>query len=1117
MTSHIVTMSQTDHSLRMPPVVTAPFALSTLGYPSFQTALGEQVRLRTRKHFAVLIRLALAAGHRCSRDELMEMLWPDVPAKLARHSLAQAITVVKSKVGREKIAAARNAVSLAAGTVDVDALEIGRKVVDVAGAFLEGFDIPGARGFDQWKDEWTAKLLPRIRDCLVGQMDAGRRLGDFATVERHASTLLQFDPLSEDGIRGVMEARAWVGDRTSALKAYDAYVGQLAEVLGARPSPDINRMASLLREGHPPARPGHVSEPTGRRERRMEAETIIGRTREFSLLYDSWREVRSSAPRVVVITGEPGIGKTTLTNAFSSSCQMEGAVVARVQAYDAERELPFAVLAELVRQLAVQRAIGAAEPEALAELARVCADVGTAFPGIPRPPDWAAEVIPIRLADALLKSVTAAAEESPVVLVVDDAHAADNSSAAILHMLARKLDRVRFMLILVARASELRSAGTGSLAADSSLGCLAAVEVGALSSEAARELVTRLTASSDYRDPPVDRILDAGRGNALALELLAREWADHGPDSLLRDLEAINTTPAPRIGIPAAVRNVFEREVRRLDPAIRSALDFAAVLGRRLHEVELYHAVGLTPIAAASALARLMDEGFLREVQGVLEFRNELIRAQAYYALPNAGREHLHRAAAEALGNLGSGGRAGAELEVAWHFIRGRVPERAVTFAIEGAERSLERGAPNEAEQVLRAVEHRPTDRVRAMMLLTQALLDQSKGEEASPYLDELWITEGASPLDHARIAAMKASAEYMLARETGPRHTAAAEEALRAAQHAGAPALVAKALNVLSRAYGETGNGIGLDQVRHDIDRLVQYSEYKSLPMIHYTAGYCEYVNGSAHRAAEHVRHALELAQAGSRPTDTIPLLNGLGVSRHQGGDHASARRLWEEGLALARRIGDDAWSCTFATNLCGILVHEGRPEEAISYGLEGARLARRALKQPRSVMTFTNLANAYLLKFEQDKVLEFLELARATLDRESNWEPRVVYYSETACAQLALGNVPAALEAIGTLGELIGSRSFGPVSGTFERLKAFKTAHQVGALQAIAHAKTARTRLQERHVLDYLGINAGVAWLERQVEGAVSQQTQEGIDLYDRLGLLGTKAILRMEGFIA
>src|SRR5436309_14615112 len=118
---------------------------------------------------------------------------------------------------------------------------------------------------------------------------------------------------------------------------------------------------------------------------------------------------------------------------------MEGAVVPHPQAYDAERELPFAILAELVKQLTLQRAIGGAEPEALSELSRVSPELFNVFPGVPKPVECSAEVIPLRHAGAFLKAVEAATEEIPLVLVVDDIHAADNASAAILHVLARML------------------------------------------------------------------------------------------------------------------------------------------------------------------------------------------------------------------------------------------------------------------------------------------------------------------------------------------------------------------------------------------------------------------------------------------------------------------------------------------------------------------------------------------------------------------------------------------------------------------------------------------------------------------------------------------------------
>src|SRR5713226_10116440 len=471
--------------------------LSTLGVPLLRSETGEPVRFRTRKHLALLIRLAVEAGKRLSRDYLQELLWPEVPAHLARHSLAQAISVLKAKVGSGQIVIQRATVALAAGAVDVDIHRVGTESLEVRGRFLEGFEVPGARAFEQWKDEWYARLAPKIRDTLLRQMDAGRRIGDFESVERRAQILLDLDPTSEDGVRGLMEARAFVGDRSNALKAFARYEALLVEEFAAKPAADLVRMADLLREGRrSPPRPcvaEQVSPPLQLPQRRFEGEFLIGREHEFSGLYDAWADVRGGAPRVVVLTGDPGMGKTTLANAFASTCQMEGAVIARAQAYDAERELPFAVLAELVRQLTTQRAIGAADPEALSELSRVSPEIFQVFPGVPKPVDWSPEITPLRLADAFLKTVTAAAEESPLLLIVDDIHSADNATAAILHVVARKLAATRVMVILTARPSELRiTAAPAALASDSSIAGMRALELNPLPPEAGAALVARV-------------------------------------------------------------------------------------------------------------------------------------------------------------------------------------------------------------------------------------------------------------------------------------------------------------------------------------------------------------------------------------------------------------------------------------------------------------------------------------------------------------------------------------------------------------------------------------------------------------------------------------------------
>src|SRR5947207_7710254 len=921
--------------------------LLTLGAPLLLSGTGEQIRFRTRKHFALLIRLAVEAGRRLTRDYLMDLLWGNAPAHLARHSLAQALTVLKQKVGREHLLIQRAAVALVEGAVDADVAHLDACDLQIRGAFLDGFDVPASAAFEQWKDEWRAELTPRIRDCLVKQMDAGRRIGDFATVERHAQVLHDLDPVSEDAVRGLIEARAWVGDRTNALKAFARFEADLATELGAKPSAELVRIADLLRQGRRPAprpdeparsgRPAAVSE---RQERRFEAETLIGREQPFAKLYDAWLEVRRRVPRIVVLTGDPGIGKTTLTNGFASTCQMEGAVVARAQAYDAERELPFAILAELVKQLTLQRAIGAAEPEALSELSRVSPELFNVFPGVPKPVEWSAEVIPLRLAGAFLKAVEAATDESPLVLVVDDIHAADNASAAILHMVARKLPRTRLLLILTGRTNELRTAAAPSaLVSDTTVQALQGLELEPLSAEAAERLVTALAVGADAQikvgDLPTSRILQAGNGNPLALELLTKEWVAHGSSSLLSDIEALNTQPVANIGIPRAIGAVFDRQIRRLEATSRAALDLAAVLGRRLADLRLYDVVGLSPAAAGEALTRLLEEGFLREVHGGLEFRNELIRAQAYYAVAGPARQHLHREVAGVLARRPPEKAQSLNLEISWHFLRGENAPAALPSALRGAEQAVRLGAPREAENILRALLREPTlgTAVQSIRLqLANALLDQSKADAAMPVLDTLLEDPTLSPRDYAEVARLRAAAEYLHTAGTGPGYGAAAIRAVEASKQVGDLEILGKALFEYARSGVVAGDQVRLSSAQNETESLLQHPGAQDIPILHYTSAYCHYVAHELRRSANSLERAIDLLHASSaRVAELSFAYTGYGSCMQGLCEFDVSNRAFRTALELAKKTGDDSRASIIASKLCGTEMFCGNYDAAI------------------------------------------------------------------------------------------------------------------------------------------------------------------------------------------
>lgn len=1097
------------------------FSLRCLGGPSLFTAAGEQVRFRTRKHFALLIRMALDPGKQFTRDYLADLLWPDAAPKLANHSLAQGLSVIKAKIAREAVVIQRATVGLAAGWVDVDVKHLSDGGATIDGPFLEAFEIAGARPFEEWKDEYRAGLIPQLRDCLVRQMDAARRIGDFASVEQRAVRLRELDPLAEEGIRGIMEARAWASDRSGALKTFARYEELLADELDAKPSVDLIRMADLLRDGRRSAsRPVAAGEPPERIDRRFEPETLIGREREFSVLYDAWLEARRKNPRIVVVTSDPGVGKTTLVNAFAATCQMDGAVVARAQAYDAERELPFAVLGELVKQLAAQRAIGGADPEALSELTRISGEILRQFPGVPKPVEWSPELTPLRIADAFLKTVLSTADDSPVLLVIDDIHAADNASTAILHSVARKLTDSRAMLIFAGRTSELRfSSAPRALASDLSISGKQMLELEVLPAEPAQKLMERLVSSDCRSDLPVSRILRASGGNPLAIELLTREWTDHGVASLLHDLEALDTQPVPAIGIPRAIGVVFDLQSRRLEPSLRASLDLAAILGRRLTEVTLYRAIDLTPGQAAEALSRLHDEGYLRDIRGDLEFRNELIRAQAYYAVTSTTRKHLHERVAKILSQEHPERDETVSLEVAWHYFRGGDFNSAVPFALHGAEAVLAVGAPHGAEEILTAIiecSDRQAHSKEILLLLARALLDQSKAEPAFPIIEKLANCVDLTKYEQAQIAMLRATAEFASNRNPGVKYCEAAKSALVAARNSGDAELTARALFECARAGTEEGLTELVEVAERGVEELSTHPGFCSMPMTTLTKAYCRVFYSDLRGALDCLESTPAIRSLTANLAQSAFVHSGIGLTNHFLGRFDVAYEAYRTALELLQKVGDDARVSVMAANLCTLQMHRGLYQDSIRYGLMSVKLGE-ASSCSTLLIGYTNLMDPYMLLGHVAEAEACLEKARKWLLPERRWKLRFTFLLEAASFALIQGNHSLALDLLAQLESVASGRDEAiPMPGSYWKMRVFRNARLGNSQEAHDIVERFSGLWRGKCPVYYLDMVAARAWLESQEQGQVSEETMSELQVFDEIGATGRKALLTLQGFL-
>jgi DNA-binding SARP family transcriptional activator/type II secretory pathway predicted ATPase ExeA len=718
---------------------------------------GELISFRTRKHLALLVYLAVESrSHR--RDRLAELLWPKVSATEARHSLATALSVLRPRVGLDGLETSRDHVRLLPRWValDLDRLRAGKvlgsEVIEPlpVTAFLDGFDIADSAEFTLWKDQQQARLLPIIKDALLALIDRCRRTGDTRQIEQLADRMLALDELCEDAIRAKMEARAFAGDRLTALEIFEDWKKKLAEELQAVPSDLVEGMAvRLRRRGWERTTLAHIPNvPTDQ----WRGRPFIGRAAEYRALYELWEEARSSGIGHALILGDSGVGKTTLVQRLTTASGLEGAAISRVQCYDLEREIPYSTLSALLTGLLNRPGVSATSPEALAELSRTVPRIRNRFPNLPPSSESQGETARLRLTDAFHEMLTALAEEQPVVLVVDDLHLADDVSLAVLHLILRRVQGQRVMVVLVARPGELQQSPQAARLRESgtALG-IQEILVLPLGEHESREMLCSLL-EADSQTPSIGEqraLLRAGAGNPMAIELLVEDWKRSGRDSLALSVGAM--TPDFSAEGPAQIsyRRILERMTHSLDTTTQNVLNLASLLGQRLNDLSLYALMDISAGQTMSSMTELVKRRVLRDGAQGLEFVNELVRSATYLGVPQSVRHVLHGGIADRFIDKHKSGAEDLGLEIAWHCMRaGRVQE-ATPYLLAGARESLSHGAVQSAERALStAIPHlNGNEHEEAVLMLAEALQEQGRWAESHELLRSTTMSQQSCEL----------------------------------------------------------------------------------------------------------------------------------------------------------------------------------------------------------------------------------------------------------------------------------------------------------------------------------------------------------------------------------
>lgn len=918
----------------------ARFQIRCLGEPALLTIGGRTVRVRTRKELALLCYLAVEQRWH-SRDALAELLWPDRPHRESRHSLAAALSALRGKLGREilETESQRVRVRPEGVAVDVDRLLAGDIVgsdtevpLDVDG-FLEGFEIQGAVGFSHWRDGERARLLPHVLDALVVLIDRCRRRGDFRQIETLALRLQRFEPLSEQAMRARMEARAFSGDRLTALRLFEHWKHELAEQLQAVPSDLVEGMAlRLRRRGW--ERPGSADIPTVHTDQ-WKDRPFVGRATEYRELYEAWETVQRCEPAHRLILGDSGIGKSTLVERVTTAAGLEGATVARVQCHEAEREIPYAMVSGLIAQLVDRPGASAAPPESLAELAQLVSEVRRRFPSLPTPLETHGDAFRIRFTEATHALIGALAEEHPVVLVVDDVHHSDDVSLAVLHRVIRLADRQALLVFFLARPGELHQSPQASRLREQgqSLG-VRPLGIGPLSREESIDLLESILKDTQSpASPTVQRTLvAAAAGFPLVLELLVKDWAESGEHSLLMALDAVTADPGDLREPHDAYRMLVDRLVTHLDPTTRTVLEVAAVLGPHLTETALYAVADLKMGEVMSGMSRLADLRLLREVGGHLEFANDLVRGHVYLRVPHPVRHRLHALFADALLARARSGDESLDLAIAWHAMRSGRTEEATAHLLAGSRSAIRRGAVHEAERRLSSALGRlhGAARTEATLLLAELLQEQGRLAESEAALRA--DPEAASCIHGG---ALQRYAELLTAAAPAT-HTASMWAWVKSAFHAHLPRDAARAMLrlVAEIAYATSDTDLVLAALAHleslsmqdwTGDDAIELGLQKAY--IEFFSQRCSWnARATREKTLARLLYLLDLSgNALSVNRRAVRLLSGIGLMHKGMGRYAEAMPFFGRALDVSNRLQNQTRIATSYMHLAACSMESG------------------------------------------------------------------------------------------------------------------------------------------------------------------------------------------------
>ena len=634
--------------------------------------------------------LLLHAGEALSGDRLIDELWSEPPPTAAktvqvyisrlRRALGDAATIETREHGYaltiapEQLDARRFELLVAGARQDLAANRPARAATALEEALALWRGPPLADlAFEPFAQREIARLQQEHVAALELLAEAELALGRHAELVGRLERLVAEHPYRETLRAQLMLALYRCDRQADALRAYRDARATLAEDLGIEPGERLRELERAILTQDPRLDLATTPEPPAQQ---VVAGAFVGRDQELAELLAGLDDAAAGHGRVFLLAGEPGIGKSRLSEELTARAAARGAQVLVGRCWEAGGAPAYWPWVQSLRAYLRrdENAARFAAPELVQLLPELRDALGDAPPS-------ESEGARFRLFDSVAAFLKRAADERPLVLVLDDLHAADEPSLLLLQYVTRELARSRIMILGAYRD------------VDPTLAAPLQPTLG----ELAREPITRTLALRGLAEPEVTQFIALAAPGAEELGPAVHAETEGNPLFVGEIVQLLGKEG--RLTIPQSVRETIGRRLRHLSDACNDLLTLAAVLGREFDLNALTRASGRERAAVLELLDEAMQARVVSDVPGAigrLRFAHALIRDAAYHRVGAIRRVELHRRVGEALEAIDETGLA----ELALHFSAAADTTKALDYARRAGDRALALLAYEEAARL---------------------------------------------------------------------------------------------------------------------------------------------------------------------------------------------------------------------------------------------------------------------------------------------------------------------------------------------------------------------------------------------------------------------------------